>query len=70
MPKMIVSAKPRIASPPRTASGKIDSNTVSDVTTVRPRVWLSEVDQLPPRHRLSLAVPPDAVVGQDLSVTE
>lgn len=36
IPNKIANAKPRITSPPITASGKIDRNTVSDVTTVRP----------------------------------
>src|SRR5271163_106233 len=38
IPKRIASAKPRITSPPISASGRIDKTTVSDVTTVRPRV--------------------------------
>jgi hypothetical protein len=38
IPNMIAKPKPRITSPPISASGKIDRTTVSDVATVRPRV--------------------------------
>ncbi len=37
---MIARPKPRITSPPINAGGRIERTTVSDVATVRPRVWL------------------------------
>ena len=38
IPNMIAKPKPRITSPPISASGRIDKTTVSDVATVRPGV--------------------------------
>jgi len=38
MPNMIARPKPRMTSPPISASGRIDRTTVSDVATVRPSV--------------------------------
>ena len=67
MPKRIASAKPRITSPPITASGKIDRNTVSDVTSVRPRVWLMLRSISCRSGRVVFAeIFPDAVVDDDL----
>jgi hypothetical protein len=40
IPNMIARPKPRITSPPISARGRIERTTVSDVATVRPRVWL------------------------------
>jgi len=37
-PKIIARAKPRITAPPINARGRIESITVDDVATVRPRV--------------------------------
>ena len=38
IPNMIARPKPRITSPPISASGRIERTTDSDVATVRPRV--------------------------------
>lgn len=68
IPNMIGRPKPRITSPPICARGRIERTTVSDVATVRPRVWFdAEVDELAQRHRPKLGeILPDTVVDHDL----